>query len=154
MTKDSVFRMTRSYSIISSVSCLDVAKDPFHLLAFLPPTSLSWDRASDESVEEGNVSLRDVNRWVAWNLNHVRGIVSADDGLLSIDGALCVDTWHRLRRGSATVQLVRLATSTSERCVGARVVADTDVSGDAIACEMAAVSCVRMAIKLARTRHL
>lgn len=102
-------------------------------------------------MEEGNVSLGDMDRWVAWNLNHLRSVVSTDDRLLSINGALCVDAWHRLRRGSATVQLVRLATGTGERCVGARVVADTDVSGDAIACEMTAVSRVRMAIMLVRT---
>lgn len=105
-------------------------------------------------MEEGNVSLGDMDRWIAWNLNHLRGIVSADDRLLSIDGALCVYTWHRLRRGSATVQLVRLAASTSERCVGARVVADTDISGDAIACEMTTVSSVRITIVLVRTGNL
>lgn len=105
-------------------------------------------------MQEGNVSLGDMDRWVAWNLNSSRGIVSADDRLLSIDGALCIDTWHRLCRGSATVQLVRLAASTGERCIGACVVADTDVSGDAIACEMTKVSRVRMIIILVRAGHL
>lgn len=80
--------------------------------------------------------------------NYLRGIVSADDRLLSVDGALGEDAWHWLRRGRATVQLVGLPAGSGQRCIGAGIVANADISRDSIACEMAIVSPVRIGFLL------
>ena len=83
------------------------------------------------------VSLGNMARRVVQNC--LRGVIGADDWLLSIDGAFGEDAWHRLRRGSAAVQLVCLPAGTGKRGVGAGVVTDAYISRDSIPCEMAMV---------------
>lgn len=76
-------------------------------------------------------------------VNNLRSIISADDRLLSVDGALGEDAWHGLRRGRATVELIGLPAGARERSVGAGIVAHADISRDSVACEMAIIPYVR-----------
>lgn len=94
-------------------------------------------------IHGSNVSLRIVVHEAVRQVNYLRGVVSADDRLLSVDCALGEDSWHRLRRGRATVQLVGLPAGSGQRCISAGIVAHADISRDSIACEMAIISHVR-----------
>lgn len=80
--------------------------------------------------------------------NYLRRIVSADDRLLSVDGALGEDAWHRLRRSRATVELISLPAGSGQRCIGASIVANADISRDSIACEMAIAPHIRQGFSL------
>lgn len=70
-------------------------------------------------------------------VRYLRGVIGADDGLLPVDGALGVNTRHRLRRGGAAIQLVGLPAGSGQGRVRAGIVADADIGRDPIACEVA-----------------
>lgn len=84
-------------------------------------------------------------------MNDLRGIIGADDRLLSVDGALGVDARHGLRRSCSAVQLVGLPAGSGEGCVGAGVVPDADISRDPVAGEVAVVAPVRTGVALMGT---
>lgn len=83
-------------------------------------------------------------------MNCLRCVIRADDRLLSVDSALGVYARHRLRRGSTAVQLVSLPAGSGKRGVRASIVADADISGDPITCEMAIIPFVRIGVVLVR----
>lgn len=78
-------------------------------------------------------------------MNCLRSVISADDRLLSVDGTLGKHAWHRLRRGSAAVQLVGLPAGSGQGCVGAGIVAHADIGRDSVACEMAIIALLEWA---------
>jgi hypothetical protein len=90
--------------------------------------------------------VRYMDRKNIQDANYLRAIVRADNRLLPVDSALGEHARNRLGRGGAAVQLVLLPAGAGEGCVGAGVVAYAYIGGDAIACEVAIVSRVRMVV--------